>query len=295
MDRKSWMAGLFMGFALMCAGVAQAQAPPPPAEAGPPPHEHMRGRMPGSGFEMLGFGRGGGPKSIKGAPFSATAVTESTQVLSDGTNIHRSTQAWLFRDSEGRVRREMSFTGVGPLTNSGPARSFIVIRDPVAGTGFVLDGQKKTANKFTARAYSGRGSKPEGGRFAEREQKMIASGALKKESLGTQVINGLSAEGTRITHMIPAGQMGNDKPISIVTETWFSKDLQENIMIKRNNPWSGTTTYKLTNIQRTEPAATMFQVPSDFTIQAGPEPGAGRHGRGGQAPQPPTGLEDEEE
>jgi hypothetical protein len=294
MNRRSCIAGLLMGFALACAGAAQTQAPPPPSPDGPPPHQHMRGPMPGPGAEMLGFGRGGGPKSIKGAPFSGTAVTESTQVLSDGTNIHRSTHASLFRDTAGRTRREMSFSGVGPLAANGPGRSFIVIRDPDAGTGYYLEPDGETAQKFSVHARDD-GQRVKN-RFSEHMGKMEASGELKTESLGTQKIEGVSAEGTRLTHVIPAGKIGNDKPISIVTESWFSKDIQEIVLIKRNDPRFGTSTYKLTNIQRAEPAATLFQVPPGFAIHEGPRSGQGRRGHGGQAPPPPPpGLEDEEE
>jgi hypothetical protein len=291
MNRTRWIAGLPAVAVLACAGAAFAQAPPPPpgADGAPPPgprmHERMRGPGFWNGFELLGFGPGGGPKTIKGAPFSAKAVSETTQVLGDGTKIHRSTQASLFRDGEGRVRREMSFQGFGPLAASGTSRSAVVIHDPVAGTGYFLEPDGKTARKFTKREAGDHPSKGDG--FTHRwERKTRDSGNVTTESLGTQVIEGVKAEGTRITHVIPAGQIGNDKPISVVTEHWFSNELQETVMIKRSDPRFGTTTYRLTNIQQKEPAATLFQVPADYTVKAGQE----RHVHRGPAP-PPPGLE----
>jgi hypothetical protein len=95
-------------------------------------------------------------------------------------------------------------------------------------------------------------------------------------SLGTQMINGVSAEGTRTTRTIPAGEIGNQKPIVITVEKWYSADLQETVLTKRSDPRMGETVRQLTNIQRTEPAATLFQVPSDYTVQVG-GPG-GRNG-----------------
>jgi hypothetical protein len=64
--------------------------------------------------------------------------------------------------------------------------------------------------------------------------------------------------------------MGNEQPISITTETWYSPDLKLLIMSKNTDPRIGETTYKLTDIQRSEPAATLFQVPDDYTVKDQP-------------------------
>ena len=93
----------------------------------------------------------------------------------------------------------------------------------------------------------------------------------KKESLGKQTIEGIEAEGTRSITTIPAGEIGNEQPIEMVFESWYSPELQTVIMSKHSDPRSGENTYRLTNINRTEPAHSLFEVPSDYTIQeAGP-------------------------
>ena len=127
-----------------------------------------------------------------------------------------------------------------------------------------------------------------------------ASGEVQKESLGTQSINGVNAEGTRITRTIPAGQIGNDKAIQIVFERWYSPDLQIVVKSTRIDPRFGTTTYTLTNVQRAEPAATLFTVPSDYTVKEGGPGGPRNHHRGftgappaggtADAPPPPPGF-----
>ena len=104
-------------------------------------------------------------------------------------------------------------------------------------------------------------------------------------SLGTQTIGGVTAEGTRYTRTIPAGQIGNVKPIVIVTERWYSADLQMVVMTKRSDPRSGDTVFQMTSIARTEPAATLFQVPTDYTVSKAAPRGALRGGPG--APPPP--------
>jgi hypothetical protein len=106
-------------------------------------------------------------------------------------------------------------------------------------------------------------------------------------SLGTQTINGVTASGTRVTRTIPAGAIGNQKPIVITVERWYSEDLQTPVMTKRSDPRTGETVTQLTNVQRQEPAASLFQVPADYTVTTGPG-GRGHHGRHKmQTPPPP--------
>ena len=91
-----------------------------------------------------------------------------------------------------------------------------------------------------------------------------------KEQLGKQIIEGVEAEGTRTTVTIAAGEIGNERPIEIVSERWYSPELQLVVMTRNSDPRSGETTYKLTNINRSEPAKSLFEVPSDYTIKEGP-------------------------
>ena len=103
------------------------------------------------------------------------------------------------------------------------------------------------------------------------EKRLAAEGGnVQTESLGSQVIEGVQADGTRTTMTIPAGRIGNEKPIQIVTERWYSNQLQAVVMSKRTDPRVGETIYRLTNINQTEPPAALFQVPSGYTVQEGP-------------------------
>jgi hypothetical protein len=293
MNRRLVMSLILGGTLAVSVGRVRAQEPPLPSGGirhGGPGGEMMPPPM-GDRVELMGFEGMRGGKIVTGAPFSGVAVTESTQTLGDGNHITHKTQANVFRDSQGRVRKEVTLSGFGPMAASGGAKSFVVISDPVAKANFVLHPDTKVAEQMDD---SRREMKwmAKGGAFQEkiqaRQEAEIAAGNLKKEDLGTQVIGGVSTQGTRLTRTIPAGQIGNEKPILIVHETWFSNDLQMVVMSKRSNPWGGDTTYTLTNIQRTEPAAALFTVPSDFTVKQG---GPGRHGMGkfkqGAPPPPP--------
>jgi hypothetical protein len=292
MNRKSWACMSLSAVLLLCVSAARGQEDPPP-----PPEAMMHGEgpggpgMPGGPFadrvELMGFLGLHGNKVVKGAPFSATAATETTQILQDGTSIHRATTSTLYRDSQGRSRSEVTLSGFGPLQASGKPRTMIAIADPVAGSRYILDADQKIAHQMMTKAHSAPSAEQEQAfeqKMQARLQKQEASGMVKKESLGTQALNGVSAEGTRITHTIATGQIGNDKPILIVFERWYSADLQVVVKSTRTDPRFGTTTYTLTNVVRTEPAAALFTVPSDYTVQQG---GPRNHMRGGMRLPPP--------
>jgi hypothetical protein len=137
--------------------------------------------------------------------------------------------------------------------------------DPVVKAHYVLEADRKIARRM--------GPLP-GADMKEMEKfhhgEFDDGKNVTTESLGTQTINGISATGTRTTRTIAAGEIGNDKPIQIVTERWYSATLQMNIMTKRTDPRIGTTTYQLTNISRDEPSESLFQVPTDYTLEQGP-------------------------
>lgn len=270
------------GTLLLSAAALQAQR-----------HPHEGGPLFGGPVELMGFEGLRGGKIVKGAPFSATATSETTQVLQDGSVIHRTSQVSMYRDSQGRSRQEATFNGFGPLTPGGVPKKMVLITDPVAGVHTLLDNEHKIAHQSAMRPHTGKnveaGNAPES-RMEQRLQQEEAAGVLKRESLGTQTINGVVAEGTRTTRTIPVGQIGNDKPLQVVSERWYSPDLQIVLKTTRSDPRFGTTTYTVTNIQRSEPSANMFTVPSDFTVQTG---GPRRGGAAGRPPMemPPPDLE----
>ena len=102
--------------------------------------------------------------------------------------------------------------------------------------------------------------------------KIVDPGEVKTQSLGQQEIEGVQAEGTRTTRTIAAGAIGNEQPIEIVSESWYSRDLQTVVLSRHDDPQIGQTTYRLTNISRTEPPASLFEVPSNYTLQNEPGP-----------------------
>jgi hypothetical protein len=279
-----WHLGLIA--MLLCSVGALAQELPPL----PPPPPDAEGPV------VFKYQRMVGGKVVAGAPYSATSTVQSTQTLSDGTHINRTNTVTLYRDSQGRTRREETMDGFGPWSApQDESKQMVFINDPVAGTHYVLDPSNKTAHKMPApppppgspatAAAPGEPAPPPAVNFSSEAGAGFAvsvrggsgnvmfkkePGTVATEQLGTQMISGVSAEGTRETRTIPAGAIGNDQQIQVVSERWYSPDLQIVLMSKRSDPRSGTTTYQLSNVNRNEPAAALFQVPSDYTLTEGP-------------------------
>lgn len=340
----------------------------------------QEGRMQTFSFAMgeMGFDN----KVVKGAPFTADAVTEFTQTLADGNRISRKSSSQIHRDGEGRTRREFSPFAFNLLPGGPERKNTIQIFDPVANTMLILDPESKTATKGmtfirtqtlpekivrplgspeearmlkfsgsglpgnalkriqptyppeakaagvqgpvqveitindqgdvievnpiaghpllrasaaeAARQWKFKATEVEGKQvkvkgiltfnftLADRPEattnqtallRKIAIGEkrnLRQDSLGKQTIEGIEVEGTRTVETIPAGEIGNEQPIEIVSERWYSNELQTVILSRHNDPRFGENVYRLINITRSEPDPALFQVPSDYTLKEGP-------------------------
>ena len=251
---------------------------------GPPPGRGGRGRMgfdgpPGPGGQTVEYGAGILRAGVKNAPFSADAVTESSHTLADGNRIHQTLNLKVYRDSEGRTRREqaVNLNGLAPDANM---RQMVFINDPVTGINYSLNAQERTGTKSVrngdgrgfqrlSQDASGRGPGPRDGGPGARQARM-GGVAPKTESLGRQTIEGVPADGRRTTMTIPAGQAGNELPILIVTETWYSPDLQGTVLSKHSDPRNGETVTRLSNISRGEPAHALFEAPADYKLTESP-------------------------
>jgi hypothetical protein len=225
-------------------------------------------------------------KTVKGAPYSAQVAIESTQILADGNRIVQRSNGRVYRDTEGRVRREED------RANASPSVSIV---DPVAGVSYWLDVENRVAWKTPGAAIitmfksiGGRESQHvvsveslAEGKFRTQQAEVAAAKMAgrplfdradgieqhRDEQLEPQTVEGVRASGHRRTTTIAAGAIGNELPITIVSEEWTSPDLQVLVMTHRSDPRSGESSYKLLNIVRTEPDAYLFQVPADFAVK----------------------------
>jgi hypothetical protein len=230
---------------------------------------------------------------VQGAPYSATITNENIQTLEDGTHINQNSTGNIARDSQGRTRQDASLPAIGNLS-AADAPHLVFIQDPVAQTAYTLNLTDKTAQKMPALPpnFSASGAMSGGpGKIMMQMGTSVSAvgpppmgitmqktlitnndqGQVSTEDLGSQTMEGVQVTGVRTTHTIPAGEIGNDRPISIVTEVWTSPDLKTIVYSKRTDPRMGEQTFQLTNIVRSEPDASLFTVPPDFKIVDGPQ------------------------
>jgi hypothetical protein len=301
--------------------------PPTPVKIAP---------FPGDKVFMEIFARPG-QKTIKNAPFSAEGVSESVQVLEDGNRIRRSVTTKMYRDGEGRFRREttastggsgFAYSTYGGVISTYGFQDTISIFDPVAGVSYSLNPTAKTARSFSIQTIPGKGTftltgptvpvnsaikaqieakVAEAKKQSEKSDKsdkevtvqvkpnvgpiiiagsgsgsgigvgmgmgigggggLFSDGAGKTEQLGTKMIEGVEAEGTRTVTTIEAGKIGNEREIEITYERWYSKDLDLIVYSRHYDPRFGEQTYKLVNIDRSEPDRSLFTVPADYTME----------------------------
>ena len=260
---------------------------------------------------------GGRTEIVKNAPYTAEAVSESVQTLSDGNRIVKQTRALIARDSLGRTRQEKKSAG---------GKTTIYVFDPIEGKNFAMNPDRRTAVRIPrvpappipplppvpgiapappvppvppvpgiapnadariaiepGRVVVRRSREGEGDedvrvqvlRIAGGEGPTLGSptvltlpllprGKGETKSLGARDFGGVKAEGTQTTHTIPAGEIGNEKPIVITSERWFSPELHVVVFARTLDPRVGETSYRLANLKREEPPAELFKVPADY-------------------------------
>jgi len=257
-----------------------------------------------AGAVFAGGFRASGP--VLGAPYSATITNESIQTLADGNRLIQKSTGTTARDSQGRTRQDTVLPAIGNLADAN-APHLVFIHDPVAQASYTLNLTEKTAHKMSALAPpadegkpgmpgatftmrvvedSGPGAPPppppdtdampatmaaEAPLFFEKRVVTMEQNQGSTEDLGSQTMEGVLVNGVRTTRTIPEGQIGNERPIKIVTEVWTSPELKTIVYSKRSDPRMGEQTFRLTNIVRAEPGPSLFTVPSDFKVVEGPQ------------------------
>ena len=220
---------------------------------------------------------------VKGKPYAADTSTETVQALADGNRIVNRTVSKFYRDSQGRTRREQTFGNVDP-SNSSPHEMKIFIDDPVNSTSYVVDpGEKSVRPMLRSKKLIDEheaGSNSPHLMIKVLDQREAGNGMpvltlpkldekhdIVKEDLGKRTIEGMECTGTQQTTTIPAGEVGNERPISIVTETWYAPAITAVVQSSTNDPRFGQTTYQLRNVQLSEQQRQLFEPPADYRVE----------------------------
>ncbi|MBO0910485.1 MAG: hypothetical protein J2P13_01730 [Acidobacteria bacterium] len=272
-------------FLFMCLPGTRVYAQSAPATSGPGGGIPAL-PLPPRNARVFAMGDAMDVEPVKGVPFCATVVTEHTQLFPDGNRIHTSDESSLCRDNQGRTRREAGLNLLEAGSQTAPPK-LITIMDPVAGYRYLLDSESKVAHRIPL----GRGGPvPEANAPAKGQVVMYESvgaggpeisigrdvffktGRLQSpdaeatERLPEQDIEGIHATGKRMTTTIAAGKMGNEQPMTITSEQWYSEELKATVMTRHIDPWAGELKTQFKDVNRASPDPSLFALPADYKI-----------------------------
>ncbi|MCA1625665.1 MAG: DUF4412 domain-containing protein [Acidobacteria bacterium] len=227
-------------------------------------------------FELIATGGLLDDTLVRNKPLAAAFESETVQTLANGTQLVRRVTTRIYRDSDGRTRREQIFHSNGTTPSPGEAAQTVSIYDPVAGYRYSINSAKHTADRYKLPS-----APPQAAPFNDRIPLNVEilrnddpTGVVRKyklepprvEPLGKQPIAGIEAEGRRVTIKVPAGAIGNAEPVETIYETWIARDLRMLVKSVVRNPASGEHTLRLTTINRAEQPRSLFEVPAGYPI-----------------------------
>ena len=237
-------------FSLLIGASISSQSPSPPSTA-----QQLLRRINVSGVE-----------NIAGQPFSADLEIEHNQTLLDGSHIHTVQHQKFYRDGEGRIRSEM-YNRQGLDQESPEELTSVTITDTTANVRYSLQPRTLIAQRSTIFAPQVQPQAPPRPAPAPVQQTQPQR-KTTSEDLGTQTIEGISAEGHRYTTTWPVNSQGNDAPLVSASESWTAAELGLVIVQKMNDLRNGETVRRFKNINRGEPDPSLFQMPADYTVRS---------------------------
>ena len=203
---------------------------------------------------------------IPNVPFTAVVQVERSLVRPDGSVQTVKTLRQIARDSHGRIHNEAR-TLVPISSQETPQLRRIHLYDPQTRVSTMLDAERQTFSTMTVRRPP-ETVPPTLLEATPAGETLQPSEFAKKEDLGIQEVDGIPARGIREVQTIPAEGKGNE--IVVTDEYWYSDDLRINLLIKHNDPRTGSATLRVAHVQRTEPDAAMFEIPSNYKRAGNP-------------------------
>jgi len=198
---------------------------------------------------------------IPHAPFSATLATEWVKYAADGATITLANERHIARDAQGRIYEERWIL----VPKNGTVKStmnWIQLADPKQRTLYNCSQQRHICDLL---AYD-----PTSDLSAAVPLKEVSAAQtdrnLSWEDLGDRNIAGIDTVGRRETTTIEVGKIGNDQPLTSVSEFWHSQELGINLLSIRTDPMVGKQTFTITEITSAEPDSQLFALPAGFTV-----------------------------
>jgi hypothetical protein len=215
--------------------------------------------------------RWAGPPVVTDAPYFADIISTYDQTLPSGERLHSEMRSRIYRDTQGRTRREIEqispTTGqkLVPVIISDPISNTVTILDPRTMTAHIRDGSISAPPKQAVRSTPESVTPPPVTSSVAVEP-AASTAEAKAEELGTQVIEGLAVKGTKITTPLDSAAGGDKQPRTLVTSTWVSEELHIEVLTEIEDVQENHRTIRLVNIVRTEPEAGLFEIPSGYAV-----------------------------
>ncbi|HXJ94974.1 MAG TPA: hypothetical protein VMT20_19205 [Terriglobia bacterium] len=214
------------------------------------------------------FGGGVFVTPVAGAPFSAVAVQEMREPLRDGSLFQRKTEALITRDSAGRISNERHEVVPANSTRI-PALLSVHLYDPETQLSTFLNPFTHVARQ---QALSRAPATTPPGNWAQ-QPKTSPGKNVRLEDLGSAALDGIDVHGYRRTITLGGESTGTGKPVAVVDEYWYSEELRINLLSKHSDPRTGELTITVTNLNRTEPDPSLFEIPQGYkVVDLTPEP-----------------------
>ncbi len=214
-----------------------------------------------------------GPSSQTNNPVSMVFEHKQSQTLPDGTHILTVTHEYFYRDSLGRIRNESEFPAFAGRTER--PRS-VSVQDPVARTftTWQTGGSDAVVHQFN-RTEQAQPQQPlmrsapsvnQPGVALQARPSQVTTPRPKTttEQLGMQDVQGMPCEASRMTTVYPVDFMGNDRPMTTVTDRCLSREFGRMLLEVTEDPRNGTRTTTLQSVSRGEPDPSLFQPPPDY-------------------------------
>jgi hypothetical protein len=200
---------------------------------------------------------------IANEPFMAVVDEQHTNFQPNGTVLVLKTIHAIARSTQGQIYNESRPLVPASYPDTPPIR-VMHIYDPRTRLNTFLYPQQKTG--WQGRIPHPPSTVPPDLYATPAANSLPLNQFTKEEDLGTRTMESVPVHGVRETQTIPAAQNGTGKEVTVTDEYWYSDDLRLNMLVKHNDPRTGSVIITVTQVTRTEPDAAIFEIPSGYKL-----------------------------
>lgn len=230
-----------------------------------PPNLMFAGEPSGGGTTVIGFNIA----PVPSIPFTGVIETENQVTDAKGNNTFHHHTTKIARDMKGRTRIAVDLHSIN--TPSDPKLVTVYIYDAVTKADLTVFPWRQLAMRYEDKPLPQpvRGKRPapialEPDDLGLGQQVPID---IQREELGAEVIQGMQLRHGRETSRYPAGFAGRKEAYTVVTDYWYSQELQSFVLVKQVGPLDNVQTLTLRNVRHENPDRSLFTIPKGYKVQ----------------------------